>query len=203
MKNVKLVYKHVLSTAKHELHDHPSIKFLLVFSTLLIYTIFASMKFGAREGLLISALTWSFFVLCTPVADAGFLIDLPLRLFTGIRMVYSEMIVWVIAISLNVIVSLTNPVVYTTTIFLSLLSHIINQPFPYWGIILLSAMGTFFSIIFGDEILDMALDGKKERTHHKKHHHKYRFIILIFLIILVLLLYDFLLNSLGVHIPLL
>lgn len=202
MKNVKLLYKHALSTAKHELHRHPSIKFLLVFTVLIVYTILTSLKFGAREGLLIGALTWSFFVLCTPVADAGFLLDLPLRLFTGIRMVYSEIIVWVMAIGINIFTTIFFKGIYDDTILLSLFSHIIHQPFPYWSIIFLSGLGTFFSIIFGDEILDVALYGKKKCKHHKKHHKKHHLIILIFLVILVLILYDFLLNSLGVHIPL-
>jgi len=172
-----------------------------VLSILITYTILASLKFGAREGLLISALTWSFFVLCTPIADAGFLLDLPLRLFTGIRMVYCEVIVWVLALSINIFTTIFFRGVYEDTILLSLLSHIIHQPFPYWSIILLSGLGTFFSIIFGDEVLDVALRGKKKREHHKKHYRKHHLIILIFLVILVLILYDFLLNSLGVHIP--
>ncbi len=196
------LWKEMQSYTTHEFHEHPSFKFAIVLLVLTLYTLFTAHKFGAREGLLISALTWSFFVLCTPVADAGILLDLPVRLITGIRMVYSELAVWVIAISLNIIVTLVAPQVYSTTILLSLLSSIIHHPFPYWLIILLAAAGTFLSIIFGDEILDITSQQKSSRDHHSRHHMKHRLLATILLIILTLLLYDILLNNLGVSVPL-
>lgn len=194
--------RELLAWSRYELHEHPAIKFFLVFATLFGYFLFASFKFGANDGLLISALTWSFFVLCTPVADAGFLLDLPLRLFTGIRMVLSEILVWVLAIGLNVFVLATNPAIYDDTLLLGLFKHILTQPFPYWAIIILSSIGTFLSILFGDELLDVAKEEKDTRHHHKKHHLKHRFLIFLALIVLVLIFYDYLLNSLGISIPL-
>ena len=201
MRKTLVVWKHFLKFARRELHQHPVLKFLLALFLLSAYTVFAGYKFGAKEGILVSALTWSFFVLCTPIADAGFLLDLPFRLLTGIRMMFSEMAVWAIAISLNVVVTLFTPQVYGDTVILSLLSHIIHEPFPFWGIILLSAMGTFLSIVFGDEILDVALEKKKERHYHLRHKHKHHFLIMIFLVILAFILYDFLLKSGGITLP--
>ncbi len=61
------------------------------------------------------ALTWSFFVLCTPVADAGILLDFPLRLLFGIRMIVSELAVWALAIVLNLATLMLAPEYYQTT----------------------------------------------------------------------------------------
>jgi len=82
--------KLLLSEIKTYLHTHPYIKFLIVASLFLIYLIFSILSFGLSHGILVSLLTWAFFVFCTPVADAGVLIDFPVRYITGIKMIYSE-----------------------------------------------------------------------------------------------------------------
>ena len=151
---------------------------------------------------MVGILTWTFFVLCTPVADAGFLLDLPIRLLTGVRMIYSEIVVWTLAIITNIITFTTHPEFYNGTQLLSLFHHILSQPFPFWIIIILSAGGTFLSLIFGDEILDISYEHKKEKTHKPKHHNKFKIIVMITLFIIILAIYDYLLNKLGVSIPL-
>ena len=196
MSELKLMWEHAMKTARNELHRHPLIKFLAVASVFIIYTCFATLKYGVREGLHVSILSWSFFVLCTPVADAGFLLDLPLRLLTGIRMLYSEMIVWCIAITLNIVTTLFAPETYKATILLSLFSEILHQPIPYWAIILLSAIGTFVSITFGDELLDIALKKREKRKHHRL-----RTLFVVCLFVLTFILYGFVLKGLGISIP--
>jgi len=47
------------------------IKFFAILSILVAYAFFVSSQYGAKEGLLIFALVWSSFVLCTPIADGG------------------------------------------------------------------------------------------------------------------------------------
>lgn len=113
---------------------------------ILLYGVFVSYKFGFESGFLITALTWSFFVLCTPIADGGIIIDFPVRLLTNIKMIYSEIAVWVVAISINIYAFTQQREIYSTTLILDLFEHILSQPFPYWIIILLSAIGTFLSI---------------------------------------------------------
>lgn len=194
-------FEKITLAAKDELHRHPLIKFIIVFVLLVGYVTLTSLKFGVRDGLMVSVLTWSFFVLCTPIADAGFLLDLPLRILTGIRMLYSEILVWIIAIALNVLVFFTNVQIYEDTVILSLFHHILAQPWPFWGIIILSGIGTFLSVVFGDEIIDVSLEKKSSRKHHRKHRRKHHFILILFLIVLILILYDYLLNSFGISIP--
>lgn len=200
--DVKKNLKKLFNVAKHEIHRHPAYKFLIVLLIVIIYLFVSIKKFGTTEGFLVSILTWSFFVLCTPVADAGFLLDLPVRIFTGIRMVYSEMIVWIIAIATNILALVFHPAAYSDTLLLSLFYHILTQPLPYIIIILLSGVGTFLSIVFGDELLDISYEKKDNKEHHKKHRHKHHLIVLIFLFVLIMIIYDFLLNSMGIHIPL-
>ncbi|MDA3836902.1 MAG: hypothetical protein PF542_04735 [Nanoarchaeota archaeon] len=188
----------VFSTIRKTFDKHPIIKFISIILLIVAYSLFVSKSHGIREGLLVSTLTWSFFVLCTPIADAGILIDFPMRLITGIKMIYSEIIVWVIAIGLNIFVFLNYQNTYNTTILLSLFKKILIQPFPYWSIIILSAIGTFFSVYIADNFTD----SKKGTKTHTSFLIKHKIIIFTFLIIFVIFIYDFLLNSLGVQIPL-
>src|SRR6056297_222338 len=90
--------KHLL---KHPPKREGLIKFLLLLAVLLGYFGYLSWEYGLATGGLVAALTWSFFVLCTPVADAGFLLDLPIRLLFGVRMFMSEVLVWAFAIAIN------------------------------------------------------------------------------------------------------
>jgi hypothetical protein len=184
---------------KHETKRKVLLKFTLVFFIFLGYFIFIANKYGLQQGFFVSILSWSFFVLCTPVADAGFLLDFPLRLVTNVKMTLAEIFVWLIAILLNLYTFFIHPEIYAKTQLLTFFKHILEQPFPFWLIILISAVGTFVSIKFGDELLD--------KVHHSECHHyhqyknKFRLIAMFFLIVLTVVLYDFLLKKLGVDLP--
>jgi len=154
------------------MEDHKSrlIRFALLFAILIFYFTFVSLKYGVKNGLSITFLTWSFFVLCTPIADAGFLLDFPIRLLTGIRMIHSEIIVWVIAISMNLYSLLFMEGIYEKTVILLIFHHILTNPL-YWSIIILSGIGTFISIHLADGLFDLSID-----AHHSKFDkiHKYK-----------------------------
>lgn len=188
----------IFSSIRKKFDEHPVIRFISVIIIIIIYFIFATYSHGIKDGLTISLLTWTFFVLCTPVADAGILIDFPIRLVTGIKMIYSEIIVWFIAIIINIFLLTNNPETYDNTIILSLFKHILDTPFPYWIIIILSGVGTFLSIYIADNIVD----NKKVKKKHSNYLIKHKIIIFTFLIILIIIAYDLLLNKLGIHIPL-
>jgi len=167
-----------------------------VLLVLLGYFGFVALEFGLTDGLLVTALTWSFFVLCTPVADAGFLLDFPLRLVTNIRMFVSEIFVWGIAITLNLYTYFIHPEIYLKTKLLVVFKHILEQPLPFWSIILVSAVGTFMSIQFGDEMYDKVSHQKP--THFNKHKGKYRYVGIVILLVIAFSLYTALLKQLGV-----
>ncbi len=192
----KINYKHLI---KHETKIHIFKKFLLILFIFIGYFIFIAQKYGFQQGFLVTLLTWSFFVLCTPIADAGFLIDFPLRLITNLRMFVLEILVWIIAISINLYAFFFVPEVYDKTEILIFFKHILIKPFPFGAIILISMIGTFISIQFGDELLDRIKH--KERTLYHKRHPYHKFIVILFLIFITIVLYNFLLNQIEIDLP--
>jgi hypothetical protein len=182
----------------HETKRSVLTKFLLVVTVFIVYFVFMSLRYGLNNGFMATILTWSFFVFCTPISDAGLLLDFPIRLVTGIRMIYSEVFVWILAFLLNVYSLTFNQSIYNKTMILWLFKHILTHPFPFWTIIIVSAIGTFMSVYFGDELIDASKH--KERKKYGKHKNKYKLLLILFMIILTLILYDFLLKKLGVNI---
>lgn len=185
---------------RHETKRHVLRKFLLVLLLFVGYFFFIAQRYGLENGFLITLLTWSFFVLCTPVADAGFLIAFPLRLITKLRMLYSQMLISAFAIVFNTYAFFELPELYEKTKLLSLFQHILAQPVPFWTIILLSGVGTFLSVRFGDELMDTV--HHSERKLHQRHKHTFRWISMVFLFGITLILYNFLLKQMGVTLPL-
>lgn len=187
--NLKKLYKH--KTKRNVL-----LRFSYVLLVFIFYFIFVSYKFGFSNGFIVTIMSWSFFLFCTPIADAGFLIDFPVRLISRIRMIYVESSLWVFGISFNLFMYFFKPAYYQKTFLLKIFWTILSNPFPYYGIIILSFLGTFLSIYFGDELLDVARH--KERRKFKKHKLKHRFIIFTFIILLIFLFYYSVLNKLGI-----
>lgn len=171
------------------------IKFVLLCALLVGYFTYLSLKFDVATGGVVAALTWSFFVLCTPIADAGFLLDFPLRLLFGVRMVMSELAVWAVAISLNASVLYFAPHYYDTTLLMRVFHQILMNPFPYWGVIVLSVAGTFLSIRFADETMDVL--HHRDRNFFHSHQFKHELIMIGFFV-LVLIGYYELIASLGI-----
>lgn len=184
---------------KTDLHPkkHVLYKFLLLCLLLISYFAYLSYEFDLLTGGIAAILTWSFFVLCTPIADAGFLLDFPLRLLFGIRMFFSEIAVWGIAIAFNLISIFYFTEYYETTKLTKLFYAILINPYPYWSVILLSGLGTFLSIRFGDELMDVA--HHKDRAYFHKHGYKHEIIIIVFFVFVFIGYYG-LITSLGIDI---
>lgn len=181
---------------RHKTKRTVLIKFILLVIILLAYAAFLSYQYGFKDGGWLAVLSWSFFVLCTPVADAGFLLDFPLRLLLNIRMLHSEIFVWSIAVSLNIFTLFFDPALYEKTFLTHLFHKILLTPYPYWSIILLSALGTFLSVIFGDELLDVV--SQKERRLFHRHGWKLELVIMLFIFSFTFLAYRFLLETLDI-----
>ena len=181
---------------KHETKLHVLFKFLAVFLVFAAYFGFVSHKYGLEDGIFVTLLTWSFFVLCTPVADAGFLLDFPLRLIAKIKMFTSEIFVWIVAIGINLYSFNFIPETYDKTNILVLFKHILSNPVPFWLVILLSMIGTFASVYFGDELMDNIKH--EDRTKYHKHKYNYRIVVFVFVLVAVIGMYDFLIKELGV-----
>lgn len=176
-------------------HKQVLVKFSLLCLLMVGYFGYLSYQYDILTGGIASLLTWSFFVLCTPIADAGFLLDFPLRLLFGIRMIVSEIAVWASAIVLNIVSIGYFPEFYDTTILTRLLQQILENPYPYWAIILLSGVGTFLSIRFGDELMDVI--HHRDRVIFHSHHFKHELIIMAFFLLVIFGYYE-LIASLGI-----
>jgi len=171
-------------------------KFVLLCILLVSYFAYLSFEYGVRTGGIASALTWSFFVLCTPIADAGFLLDFPLRLIFGIRMLIAEIAVWVLAIAVNVVALLFFVEYYETTKLTMLLHAILTTPYPYWAVVLLSGTGTFLSIRFADELMDVVHHRNRDFFH--RHGFKHEILIIVFFVVVLIGYYE-LIVSLGIE----
>ena len=185
------------SYIKHETKKQALIRFLLVLLTLLTYLMIVIVKYGLKEGLGVTAITWSFFVFCTPIASAGLLLDFPLRLILKIKMIHTEMFVWLLSFVIALSNILFNPKIFETNLLLKIYHDIITTPYPFWSIIFISGTGTFFSIYFADELVDTVHN--RQRDKFAKHKNKHRFVIMLFIISLSIFLYSFLLKQFNIN----
>lgn len=183
----------------HETHRETLLKFLALVTILIAYFVYMSWKFDASTSFGLALLSWSFFVLCTPVADGGFILAFPIRLLFGIKMAISQVVLWFIAVGINIVMLIVSSKTYELTFLTRLLKRILTEPIPYWSILIVSALGTFLSIYFGDEMMDVSAHKHRDKYHH--HGFKYRTILVIaFGIVTVMAYYD-LLNSLNIKLP--
>ncbi len=146
-------------------------KFFIILLIVLGYFAFSVAQYGVEDGVLVTALTWAFFVFCTPIADAAILLDFPIRLVTGIKMAYAEILVWGLAIIFTAVAFVVSPEIYTTTPLLVLFYDILTTPWPLWGIIIFSVIGTYFSIYLGDDVLDITTNPNHAAVYRRKKSH--------------------------------
>ncbi|MDO7597837.1 MAG: hypothetical protein MUR51_09205 [Pseudomonadota bacterium] len=114
-------------------------------------------------------------------------------------MALTQVVLWFVAIGVNVFMLLSESNAYDLTFLTKLLKHILTVPYPYWTILILSAAGTLLSIYFGDEM--MAVTSHKERKIHHSYGLKYRTVVVAGLSILTIVSYYYLLDSLSVVLP--
>lgn len=171
-------------------------KFTLLLAVFIAYFIYLSTQFDVKTGAWLSVLTWSFFVLCTPVADGGFLLDFPVRLIIGVRMMYTEVLVWAVAIAVNLVGVFFLEQEYSKTLLCSLFYKILTHPWPYWAIIILSMLGTFLSLKFFDDLMDFIVGWRKKSMSRSKFLMKTAGIALVFG--LIMYLYYELLAAMGI-----
>lgn len=184
---------------EHRTHQESLWRFLILVGLFVAYFGYMSWKFDATTGAWLAVLSWSFFVLCTPVADGGFIVAFPVRLLFGTRMIWTQAVVWLVAISINLVALKVNPTAYDDSALTRLLQSILTQPWPFWSILALSAIGTGMSIWFGDEMMDVT--GHHERSKQHKHGFVSKIITIIALGTLTIIAYYNLLRELGVQIP--
>jgi hypothetical protein len=182
---------------KHETKKHQLSRFAVALSVLLLYTVYLVYKHGS-DGMALGFITWSAFVMATPLPDGGIILDFPIRLLTGIRMVFSEIFVWIIAIGANIFLVIKDPGVYEKTLIASSFHKIIVHPWPNWIIIIISIAGTFLGLYFGDELLDVVFH--HQRKKYSRLGFIYKSIFVIFGLAVAYLLYRYFLEFFGIKI---
>jgi hypothetical protein len=100
---------------KHPTHKKTFLKFFLLIIILVSYFAYISWKYDASTGFSVSLLTWSFFVLCTPVADGVFILAFPIRLLFKIKMAITQTVLWFVAIGINLFMLSYMPDTYHIT----------------------------------------------------------------------------------------
>lgn len=184
---------------KHETHRETLLRFIVLVLILSLYCLYLVWQYGTSTGFGVTALTWSFFVLCTPIADGGFVIAFPIRLLFGIKMAITQIVLWFVAMGINIVALLLRPTIYQVTFLTKLLKHILITPYPAWSILVLSAIGTFLSIFFADEMMNVISHQHRALIH--KHGFKYRIIVTVVLVLLTVTAYYFLINKLHLEPP--
>ena len=184
---------------EHQTHRESLWRFVALVALLVAYFGYMSWKFDAPTGALLAVLSWSFFVLCTPIADGGFVVAFPIRLLFGTRMVVTQIVVWFLAVGINVAAVLLVPEGYQDTALTKLFYTILTTPWPYWSILVISLAGTMLSIWFGDEMIDVTTHADRKKQH--RHGFKHRTIVVVGFAVLTVLAYYQLLSGLGVTIP--
>ena len=188
-----------LNPKANQTHRESLWRFLILALLLAGYFLYMSWKFDASTGAWIAVLSWSFFVLCTPVADGGFVIAFPVRMLFGTRMLITQVVVWVLAIGINIAALSIAPERYSDTAITRLLHSILTTPWPNWSVIAISLAGTLLSIWFGDEMIDVASHSLRQKHH--RHGFKHKIILVVGFGLLTLLAYSHVLAGLGITVP--
>ena len=105
---------------------------------------------------------------------------------------------YVIAFFIVVFSYAYNVEIYNKTVILKLFKMIIANPYPYWIIFFLSFIGTFLSIYFADELIDVSKH--KEREKYRRYSKKYKTVLTLFVMIMTIVLYYFLIGKMGIKI---
>ncbi len=187
----------IKNLATHETKKYSLKRFLIVLSIFIVYTLYLVIRFGGN-GFGLAVLTWTAFVMATPIPDGGLLLDFPVRLLTGLRMVFSEIFVWLVAISTNLYFLFSKPEIYSKTTVTHVFYQILINPWPDWLIIIISLSGTFLSLYFGDELLDIIFFHQRKKYQKGKYY--YYIIVILFIVFIFYFLYRYFLSFFGLKI---
>lgn len=127
------------------------IKFLTFLSIIFFFIIVFWAKFGLKVAVVSVFLSWSFFVLCIPFSHGKTMLGVPFKFITGRSLVYPEIMMWVLALILNIVVYTSIPWVYFSTFINHLLLRVVSTPWPYWLALSLCFFATFYKFLIGAE----------------------------------------------------
>ncbi|MCK4265485.1 hypothetical protein KAW80_03965 [Candidatus Babeliales bacterium] len=125
--------------------ERPGIIKTLILSIILVLIVGPLfIKYNIWIALHLSFLTWSFFVLCLPVARGKILIGKPYFYITKKQLKYPEAFSWIIALTGNMLTLAISSNPYWKTTITNLLYLIMQKPWPLWLVIIACGFATFF-----------------------------------------------------------
>lgn len=129
---------------------------VLIFLLLLIFYIFYN---GYFKGCIKSLFLWAFFVICTPIPEAGLLFSLPLKRYFNIPMHICQVLVSVLALGMLFYFYSYEKKTIKTYLIGKLFLELINL--KYFSIIIISIISSVFTSEFINNIIDNYIDKKK------------------------------------------
>lgn len=154
---------------------------VIMFILLMVFFIFCN---GFYKGCIKSLFVWSFFILCTPVPEAGLLISLPLKRYFGFKMELSQIVVSLFACMIIFYFYCIEQKIIKNNLIGNLFLGLIN--YKYYSIIFIS----FISSVLTSNLLDNIINHfiNKDEINH--------LYLKMGTIFVLLLIYIYLLNNL-------
>lgn len=142
------------------------IKFIILLVLFILYYFYISTKIGFKNGIHSIILTWCSLVLCTPLSDAGFIIDFPLILFFNIPMVITQLFVFFLSIVIVLFYIFYSNLIehFKKTFVLKNFYKVLSIPYPWYFLILISQIGTFASVKIYDTIYFYFTEKNKKKN---------------------------------------
>ena len=121
-------------------------RYILALLVFIVTAMYCIVHFGLGSGIHMLLLVWSLYVLCLPAAHGQLLIGYPIySLFQ--RCLYIEPFIWLMAVGINIGTYFFAQEAYKKLLLSQFLYRIISIVNPYWIIIFVAFIGTFYNVI--------------------------------------------------------
>jgi hypothetical protein len=154
---------------------------VIMFILLMVFFIFFN---GFYKGCIKSLFVWSFFILCTPVPEAGLLISLPLKRYFGFKMELSQIVVSLFACMIIFYFYCVEQKIIKNNLIGNLFLGLIN--YKYYSIIFISVISSVLTSNLLDNIINHFINKDEINYLYLK----------MGIIFVLLLIYIYLLNNL-------
>ena len=112
----------------------------------IFFTYFA-ICYGLVDGLYLTLLSWSLYILAIPGGHGQLLVGLPVHYFFG-KSIYPERFFWLAAFMFNAITFMAYQQIYSKSLITYFFYQLINNPNPNWLVFIFAALGTFYNALF-------------------------------------------------------
>jgi len=162
--------------------------YLIIYDLIVILFLFTFIFFvvynGFLKGCIKTIFIWAFFILCTPIPEAGLLVSLPLKKYVNISIHISQIVISFIALMILIYFYYYEKKTINSCLIGKLFLELIK--YKYFSIIAISIISSIFTSEFIDNLIDNYINNEKIYNIQFK----------LFMIACFVLFYSFILNSL-------